>query len=159
MEIWKEIEGYEDYLVSNLGRVKSFKRGKERILIAHANGAGYLTVGLCKEGVKKTKTVHKLVAMAFLNHVPCGYDKTIDHRDNNKLNNIVYNLIEMSQRKNKTKESKGASKYVGVHKSRNKWGAQIYIHGKKCWLGTYHTQEAAHRAYQAKLKELEGGGG
>jgi len=31
-EIWKMIEEFEDYYVSNFGRVKSFKHGKEKIL-------------------------------------------------------------------------------------------------------------------------------
>ena len=31
-EEWRPIDGYEDYLISNLGRVKSFKQGKEMIL-------------------------------------------------------------------------------------------------------------------------------
>ena len=32
IEIWKDIEGYEGYQVSNLGNVKSLKWGKEKIL-------------------------------------------------------------------------------------------------------------------------------
>jgi hypothetical protein len=31
-EIFKQIEGFEDYQISNLGRVKSFKKGREKIL-------------------------------------------------------------------------------------------------------------------------------
>lgn len=32
MEIWKDIEGYPNYQVSNMGRVKSLKFGKEKML-------------------------------------------------------------------------------------------------------------------------------
>ena len=32
MEIWKPIEKYPDYMVSNQGRVKSLKNGKEKVL-------------------------------------------------------------------------------------------------------------------------------
>jgi len=32
VEIWKDIPGFLDYQVSNLGRVKSLKREKEKIL-------------------------------------------------------------------------------------------------------------------------------
>lgn len=32
MEIWKIIEGFENYQISNLGRVKSLWFGKEKIL-------------------------------------------------------------------------------------------------------------------------------
>ena len=77
-EIWKDIDGYEGlYKVSNLGRVKSVHRivtksnGKpmtvyERILRDTASGHGYRSIALSKNGAVLTKTVHKLVASAFL---------------------------------------------------------------------------------------------
>ena len=65
-EIWKEIEGFKDYEISNLGRVKSLKYNKERILKAVINTDSYLTVCLSK----KNKTIHQLMAIAFLSHKP-----------------------------------------------------------------------------------------
>jgi len=41
-EIWKDIEGYENYMVSSLGRVKSLNYSntrKERILKLHKTNA------------------------------------------------------------------------------------------------------------------------
>ena len=50
-ENWKDIEGYEGlYQVSDKGRVKSFKFGKERILKPQNNSRGYLHVNLCRTG-------------------------------------------------------------------------------------------------------------
>ena len=47
-EVWRDIIGYEGlYMVSSLGRVKSFHGGKERILKQTIN-KGYLRVGLSK---------------------------------------------------------------------------------------------------------------
>lgn len=66
MEIWKEIEGYEKYFVSDKGRVKSLKRGEERLLRPQANKKGYLIVNLSKNGKVKGFLVHRLVAEAFL---------------------------------------------------------------------------------------------
>ena len=89
-EIWKPIKGYEGlYEVSNWGRVKSLKFGKERILkpsIRH----GYYFVGLSKNGIVKTYQVHRLVAEAFIDN-PNNY-KEVNHKDENKLNNSVENL-------------------------------------------------------------------
>ena len=95
MEIWKEIKGYEGYEVSNLGRVKSLKRKKEIFFLFVRDGGGYLQVVLCKNTKTKTKKVHKLVAIMFLNHKPSGYKLVVDHIDNNKLNNKTINIISM----------------------------------------------------------------
>ena len=52
MEVWKPIEDYENlYEVSNLGRVKSLKYGKEKILKPRKNSCGYLMVTLCKKKI------------------------------------------------------------------------------------------------------------
>ena len=72
-EIWKDIPNYEGlYQVSNLGKIKSLERFtddghhvKEKIL-KQSFAKGYLKVNLCKNGLKKTICVHKLVAQAFL---------------------------------------------------------------------------------------------
>ena len=89
-EIWKDIEGYEGYQVSNMGRVRSFKYGKVRILKPVANKNGYLKVQLYKNNSLKTIFIHRLVAMAFIpnpNNLP-----QVNHKDEDKTNNIVSNL-------------------------------------------------------------------
>ena len=91
-EIWKDIKDYEGhYQVSNLGRVKSIKFGKEIILKQHINiKGGYYYVCLLKNGKHKNYYVHRLVAEAF---IPNSYNlPQVNHRDENKLNNNVDNL-------------------------------------------------------------------
>ena len=100
-EIWKPVVGYEGlYMVSNWGRVKSIKFGKERILKPGTNNYGYLLVMLCKDGKIKGFTVHRLVAEAFLpnpHNYPC-----VNHKDENKQNNNVSNLEWCSAQYNNT---------------------------------------------------------
>ena len=91
---WKQIKGYEDYEVSDTGLVRSLKRGKKRILRPGKKGDGYLAVGLRKDGKRKNIYVHRLVAEAFIPN-PLGLE-TVNHRDENKLNNRVENLEWMS---------------------------------------------------------------
>lgn len=81
-EIWKTIENYDDYQVSNLGNVKSLKFGKEKILKAGLIGNGYLQVSLCKNGIKNNWLVHRLVANAFIQN-PYNLP-VINHIDENK---------------------------------------------------------------------------
>ena len=50
-EEWKAIAGYQGkYLISNMGRIKSLKNRKAKILTAFANNKGYLRVALCQDG-------------------------------------------------------------------------------------------------------------
>ena len=90
-EIWKDIKEYEGlYEVSNSGRVKSIRFGKERILKLGTDRYGYLYVILAKNNKQKTFRIHRLVAEAFIpnpDNLPM-----INHRDENKSNNNVENL-------------------------------------------------------------------
>tara|TARA_R110000772_G_scaffold261421_2_gene379897 strand:+ start:1536 stop:2015 length:480 start_codon:yes stop_codon:yes gene_type:complete len=156
-EIWKDIKDYEGlYQVSNLGRVKSLKFGKERILSAATNATGYSLVALCN-GKTKAITAHQLVAMAFLNHKPCGYKLVVDHINTIKTDNRLENLQVITHRQNCTKDKKGTSKYTGVHwcKPRNKWRAEIRINGKTKYLGSFKSELEASEAYQLKLETIK----
>lgn len=99
MEIWQDIEGYKGlYQVSDLGQVKSFCNGKERVLSAGKTKHGYLTVSLWKDGKKKVCYVHRLVAHAFLPN-PDGLTE-VNHIDECKTNNVVSNLEWCSHKYN-----------------------------------------------------------
>ena len=97
MEIWKDVVGYEGlYQVSNYGRVKSLERKinnriyEERIISQEKSKDGYLRVDLHKDGNRKHKKVHRLVAQSFLEDYQ--ESKCINHKDENKHNNFLNNL-------------------------------------------------------------------
>ena len=87
-EQWREIENYEDYVISDQGRVFSYKRS---IFLKPAkDGGGYLFVILSKNGVCKSHRIHRLVALAF---IPNPENKeTVNHIDGIKTNNQADNL-------------------------------------------------------------------
>lgn len=92
-EAWVDIKNYEGlYQISSLGEVKSLKRNTthERILIPRIDRNGYLYVILCKNGITKTKKIHRLVAENFIENPENKY--SVNHKDGNKLNNCVDNL-------------------------------------------------------------------
>jgi len=150
-EIFKTIFNYPDYEVSNLGRVKSLKYNKERILSSSSCGKGYLKVCLCKNKINKTVIVHHLVAIAFLNHKPNGNALVVNHINFDKSDNRLENLELITQRENSNrKHLKSSSEYVGVcwHKNHKKWSAQITINKKQKHLGYFTNEYDAHLSYQ-----------
>ena len=97
-ETWKDVVGYEGlYEVSNKGNVYSVERmdalGREQgglVLKPKYNNRGYLMVSLYKNGKLKNRTVHRIVAEAFIPN-PKGFLE-INHKDENKSNNEIFNL-------------------------------------------------------------------
>lgn len=94
-EEWRDIEGYQGiYQVSNFGRVKSLKFGKEKILRPRKTRNGYLRVNLCKNEKLKGYYIHRLIATAFIPN-PMNLP-TVNHIDEDKTNNNVTNLEWMN---------------------------------------------------------------
>ena len=118
MEIWKDVVGYEGlYQVSNLGRVKSFKYLKEKILKPSHKDNGYLFITLCKNGVMKRYYIHRLVASAF---IPNPQNKpTVNHIDCDRTNNCVENLEWNTYAENNDYALK-MMKDKGINKKNNK---------------------------------------
>lgn len=109
-EIWKDINGFPGYQVSNLGNVKNIKR--DSLIAAHPNKKGYYHVGLYRNGERQNLYVHTLVGNAFLG---CPSDPTleIDHVDTDKSNNNVTNLEWVTRSENtKRAFAKGVKKPV-----------------------------------------------
>lgn len=158
-EIWKDIPGYEGlYQVSSIGRVKSLYFNKEKILSQNKNQGGYMFIGIRKNKKSKTIPVHQLVAMAFLDHTPCGLKLVVNHINLNKTDNRVENLEIITQRENANhKHIKSTSDYVGVswEKRSKKWRAAIGIDGRVKHLGLFDNETDAYTAYKNKRKEIE----
>ena len=96
-EVWCPIKGFEGlYEVSDQGRVRSLKFGKERILKPLRNTCGYLQFCLYKNGEQKMYLVHRLVAQTFIPN-PRNLPE-VNHKDEDKTNNSVSN-IEWCDRK------------------------------------------------------------
>lgn len=83
----KDIKGFDNYQVTDDGRVWS---KKSRKFLKQSDLNGYKVVTLYNSKKAKNYLVHRLVATEFLEN-PCNY-KEINHRDENKANNSVENL-------------------------------------------------------------------
>lgn len=103
-EEWKDIKGYEGkYQVSNLGNVRSLNwrnTGRIRNLYLKPHNKGYLQVELHENSKKKMFTVHRLVALHFVD----GFsdDKIVNHKNEDKTDNRFDNLEWVSHSYNRS---------------------------------------------------------
>lgn len=89
MEEFRDIKGFENYQVSNLGRIYSKKR-RACLKVKRLAGRGYYQVRLSKEGKYYYKNLHRLIAETFIPN-PNKY-RTVNHINGNKLDNRLSNL-------------------------------------------------------------------
>lgn len=98
-EIWKVIDGFNNYSISNLGHIKNNVRGN--LLHPSKNGSGYYYVSLpdSASGKEHMKRLHVLVAEAF---VPENGKKRnmVNHIDGDKGNNKASNLEWCTSKEN-----------------------------------------------------------
>ncbi len=165
-EEFRDVPCYEGmYQVSDLGRVKSLSRDvfggkvfykiKDRILIQKITTTGYFIVSIYNNAIPKKRKVHKLVAMAFLGHIPDGTTKiVVDHIDNNPLNNCLSNLQLISQRENTSKDKKQKSGNNYIYIEKNKIRVRIPYNGKHTCLGYFETIELAKETLNIVLHKI-----
>ena len=144
MESWKKIKGYENYLISDRGRVYNYKYKKFRKL---GNVRGYHQVDLCKNGVMKTLAIHRLVALAF---IPNPENKeTVNHIDGCKTNNHADNLEWCTQKENVQHSwSNGLVKpKIGVNNSQVKLSEKEVLEIRKLYATGEYTQTALAKMF------------
>lgn len=142
-EIWRDVIGYEEqYQVSDLGNIRSKDRtiidclGRKRALKSHkiriqTSKIGYKQVLLHKYGKTRTRLVHRLVAEAFIPKTEADKNE-INHKDENKANNIVDNLEWCDHKYNinfGTRTEKTSKKVYQYTKNKKKL-TNINLHGK-----------------------------
>lgn len=100
MEIWKDIKNFDNYQVSNFGRVKRkscaivYKNGnlchyKEKLLKQDIV-KGYMRVTLSQSNIQKRFLVHRLVAEYFI--IKVEGKNCVNHLNGIKTDNNLYNL-------------------------------------------------------------------
>ena len=178
MKSWRDVVDFEGlYQVSDCGDfrkhpekqgkhygkrpVKSLERAKQ------LNRLGYCYVDLCKDNRKSKKTVHQIVAAAFIPKFEYGMH--INHIDGNKQNNHIDNLELSNPVHNNTHAhasdlipKPGKSKYRNVsiqidkrHKTpKLKFIAAIKIDSKRHYIGCFKSEIEAAKAVDDYLDKI-----
>lgn len=94
-----DIVGFPDYRISTDGKIYSYKRfDKGKVVPVHTQNNGYLFVPLWRDGKQYNRTIHRLVASHFIPN-PEKFP-VVNHKDNNKRNNLISNLEWCTQQYN-----------------------------------------------------------
>ena len=109
-EIWKTIEKFPNYKVSNTGRVINTKTNKE--VKASINKYGYQLMPFSVDGKRTSSLVHTLVAAAFVENDCPEIKREVHHIDGNKINNNADNLMWVTREENLQYGSPGNAPYI-----------------------------------------------
>lgn len=135
-EIWADIPGFEGaYQISNTGIIRSLDRKvncrfgsyaikKGKILKPSINGEGYYAVTLSKESKRQVRSIHRLLALAFLSN-PKG-KREVNHINGNKHDNRLENLEWVS-----SSENRKHAWDTGLKFATQKMRDNMFILGKK----------------------------
>ena len=143
IEIWKNVNEYENYEISNQGKIRSKASGK--ILVQRLNNMGYYRVALWNCGKQKHHLVHRLLATHFINN-PDNL-KVVDHVDLNPKNNDLSNLRFCTTRQNninKRTYKNNTSGSVGID----------YIKRDNVWRARYQSNEGKEISKRFNNKEF-----
>lgn len=90
MENWRTIEEFPNYEVSDLGNVRNKKT--HRVLKTATVNSGYYVVALRKDNHTSNKSVHRLVAKAWVSNDNPEHKKVVNHKNYDKTDNRAENL-------------------------------------------------------------------
>ena len=159
VEIWKPIRNCDGYEVSNLGRVRSLKYGKERILKQNlcigthsTNGSGYYKVYPSQPGqTKQSVRVHKLVAESFVENP--DNKPYVDHINRITTDNRAINLRWVTPAESSLNTEKQHADSYGISYNKKTQFFMVYVRGSdgQKYMGRRRTFEEAKQLRDATI--------
>ena len=134
-QTWRVIDDFDNYEISNLGKVKNVSTGN--YLNGSLNNKGYLVVGLYNDGKRTNKYVHRLIAEAFIEN-PDNL-KEVDHINKIKTDNRAENLRWATRSDNNFNRGSYAGRIFEFVEDIPKPSIQIAQYGKHIFDRLYYS--------------------
>jgi hypothetical protein len=163
MEEWRPVRDFDNYEISNLGRLRN--KRTMRVSKGCLDKQGYISVKLYRDGVPALSVgIHRLMAEAFIDN-PHNHP-IADHinrkRDDNRLENLRFVSRSVNCHNKKKRSNAKTSNYFGVYHDKDtkycdkNWRYTLKKDGVEFGNTRYNTEEEAARAYDEKARELYG---
>jgi len=149
-EVWKQIVGYDGYSVSNMGRV----RGPRKVLTGFISNCGYRVISLSKNSKVTKKSVHRLVAEAFIENPDNKCE--VDHINMVKTDNRVENLRWATSSENCFNNARRFGEMYGLRwhtRGSGYYEIRLGSRGNEKSYGTARTLEEAKAKRDEVLKQ------
>jgi hypothetical protein len=165
-EIWKVIDDYPNYKVSNFGNVYSIINNMIMTHEVTKKGKGYHRVELYKNGKSKHKTVSRLVYQMFGERRSIMKNFQVEHQNRNKDDNHITNLRLSTKSQNEANKIKCKTNYQGNKPSRSfigvtyrkrsrKWESSIKVKSKSFYLGLFKDQYNCAWVYNQVARQFK----
>ena len=165
-EVWRIVKGYEAYMVSNYGRIKTcdhvqLSRNRKayricsgQIIRQSTNGYGYLKVRLYGKSGKRCFNVHRLVAEAFVKGYAPGL--VVNHLNEIKTDNRAINLEWCTPKENTNYGTapQRRSKSLTNNPKRSK-PVEAFCNITGQWIATFPSQREATRQMKCPLSTIQ----
>lgn len=156
-EIWKDVVGFDGlYLVSNIGNVYSTTH--RRLVSGKKERNGYIRHSLNDFKKRRLYLTHRLVIEAFIGPPPENH--VVDHingiRSDNRIENLQYLTQMFNAKKARYGKMYGVSKMKATKKTPQRYRADIFIYGKRTFIGSWINKQDAYEAFKNKHFEVYG---
>jgi hypothetical protein len=149
-EVWKPISQHEGYSVSNTGKI----RGPRKVLTGFISKCGYQVISISDGSKVIKKSVHRLVADAFIENPDNKCD--VDHINRVKTDNRVENLRWATPSENNFNNSRQFGEMYGLRwhaRGSGYYEIRLGGRGKEKSYGTARTLEEAKQKRDEVLRQ------
>ena len=116
-EVWKEINNFSEYEISNYGNIRN--KNTQKILKKQTKSGYFTTSIIDNNGDRKSHKIHRLVALHFIPNPENKY--TVNHINHNRLENNVNNLEWMTTTEQNNHKRKCKKEIKELVSSRAVW--------------------------------------
>lgn len=149
-EEWRDVVGYDKYIVSSNGSIlRVEKDGSRHLLKSYVDKDGYARVSMLKNNAFKGVPIHRVVGKAFVhknNGCDYAYHKDLD-RTNNKASNIAWGDISVITKRMSDTLRANPPKRTGLRGKFNKYSIPVVqLTSEGDFIGRFDSMSDAARS-------------